>query len=308
MKCFREAAPSQRFTITADLTLNSSSGADDVARQADLLGPYVDAMQVTDNPWAWAQMSALSAAALVRRHGIDPVAILTCRDRNRFALHADLLGLRALGVTSVLLMRGHNFPKDHAVPATPVFDMSGHELLALAAGLNAAESAKRDETGEAAKEFFIGIGAKAFRPAREWVAESLTARASAGARFVQTQLCFNMDVLRRYMQHMVETRLTWKYSVIISLTPLPSVATARWLKKNLTDSRIPRSVIARLEQAADPAREGVAICAELMQEIAEIPGVSGVNLMTTGDPKLLRDAIKASGLRQAGPGHQAGPG
>ena len=159
--------------------------------------------------------------------------------------------------------------------------------------LNLLEVTKRGTS----KEFFIGIGAKAFRPAPEWLAESLTARANAGARFVQTQLCFNMDVLRRYMQRLVETRLTWKYSVIVSLTPLPSVATARWLKKNLTDSRIPRSVIARLEQAANPEREGVAICAELMQEVAEIPGVSGVNLMTTGDPELLRDAIKATGLR-----------
>jgi len=297
MKSFRDALQGKAFAITADLALNSSSSADDVARQADLLGPYVDALQVTDNPWAWAQMSALSAAALLRRHGIDPIVILTCRDRNRFALQAELLGLRALGVTSLLLMRGHKIPKEHTVPGTPVFDMSGRELLALAAGLNAAESDKHGEAGEPAREFFIGIGAKAFRPAPEWVAKSLTARASAGARFLQTQLCFNVDVLRAYMQHMVETRLTWKYSVIVSLTPLPSVATARWLKKNLTDSRIPRSVIARLEQAADPAREGVAICAELMQEIAEIPGVSGVNLMTTGDPKLLRDAIKASGLR-----------
>ncbi len=302
MRTFREAVQSKRFTITADLTLNSGSGADDVARQADLLGPYVDALQVTDNPWAWVQMSALSAAALVRRHGIDPIAILTCRDRNRFALQAELLGLRALGVTSLLLMRGHKIPKNHAVPATPVFDMSGRELLALAAGLNAAESTGSDEAREPAREFFIGIGAKAFRPAPEWLAESLTARAKAGARFVQTQLCFNMDVLRRYMQHLVETRLTWKYSVIVSLTPLPSVETARWLKKNLTDSRIPRSVIARMEQAANPKREGVAICAELMQEVAEIPGVSGVNLMTTGDPELLRDAIKASGLREAAHG------
>ena len=297
MKTFAEALQGKAFTITADLTLNSSSGADDVARQADLLGPHVDALQVTDNPWAWVQMSALAAAALVRRHGIDPVTILTCRDRNRFALQAELLGLRALGVTSLLLMRGHKIPKEHAVPGAPVFDMSGRELLAMAAGLNAAESAKRGEAGEPASEFFIGIGAKAFRPVPEWAAKSLTERSNAGARFVQTQLCLNMDVLRQYMQHLVETRLTWKYSVIVSLTPLPSVATARWLKKNLTDSRIPRSVIVRLEQAADPAREGVAICAELIREIAEIPGVSGVNLMTTGDPELLRDAIKASGLR-----------
>jgi methylenetetrahydrofolate reductase (NADPH) len=171
-----------------------------------------------------------------------------------------------------------------------VFDVSGPELVAMAAGLG---------TGEAgtAENFFIGIGARVFRPARDWDATTLNERSNAGARFVQTQLCFNLDILRDYMIRMVEARMTWKYSVIVSLTPLPSAATAAWLKKNLSDARIPKSVVARLEQAADPAREGVAICAELMREIAQIPGVSGVNLMTTGNPELLRDAIRASGLR-----------
>ncbi len=291
MRTFAQAAQSQRFTVTADLTLNSSSGEDDVARQADLLGPYVDALQVTDNPWAWVQMSALSAAALMLRHGIDPIAILSCRDRNRIALQSELLGLRALGVSSLLLMRGHKAPKEHPVPATPVYDVSGLELVKMAAQPGEASG------GSAPDEFFIGAGARAFRPERDWEAESLNKRFAAGARFLQTQLCFNLDVLRRYMLHMVETRMTWKYSVFVSLTPLPSAVTARWLKKNLIDSRIPRSVIARLEHAIDPAREGVAICAELMQEISRIPGVSGVNLMTTGSPELLRDAIRESGLR-----------
>jgi 5,10-methylenetetrahydrofolate reductase len=110
-------------------------------------------------------------------------------------------------------------------------------------------------------------------------------------------LCFNLDILRQYMKCLVETRMTWKYSVMVSLTPLPSATTATWLKKNLSDSRIPKAVITRLEQASDPEREGIEICAELMQEISEIPGVSGVNLMTTGNPELLCEAVKASGLR-----------
>jgi len=293
LKSFREAVQSERFAITAELTLQRESGADEVARQVKMLRPYVDGIQVTDNPWAWVQMSALSAATLVLRHGVDPIPILTCRDRNRIALHSDLLGLRALGVTSVLLMRGHKIPRDHAEKAQPVFDTSGRELVALAAGL--AEHDNSTPTGE----LFIGVGAKALRPPRGWNAEALNVRSAAGARFLQTQLCFNMDILREYMKRLVETRMTWKYSVMVSLSTLPSATTAQWLKNNLTDSRIPARVIDRLEKSADPEREGIALCAELMQEIAEIPGVSGVNLMTMGNAESLCEAIIASGLGRA---------
>jgi len=291
LKTFREAVQSESFTISAELTLKRSSTADDVRRQADVMGCYVDAIQVTDNPYAWVQMSALSAASLLLAHGIDAVPILTCRDRNRIALESDLLGLRALGVGSLILTRGHRVPKRHAVQAANVFDMTGRELIALASGLG-----DQDDSAPG-REFFIGTGARVFRPNAGWRAESLTERAAAGARFLQTQLCFNLDILRHYMQAMVDAKLTWRYSVIVSLAVLPSAVTAQWVRKNLSDSRIPKDVIRRLEEAADPEQEGIRICAELMRQIAEIPGVSGVNLMTTGDAAAIPAAIEASGLR-----------
>jgi len=248
-----------------------------------MLGSYVDGIQVTDNPYAWVQMSALSAAGIVIDHGVDAVPILTCRDRNRIALHSDLLGLQALGVTSLMLMRGHRVPKDHSVPASTVFDLTGRELIALASSLDDC--------------FFIGTGARVFRPGPRWQAESLTARAAAGASFIQTQLCFNLEILRRYMERFVQAELTRNYAVMVSLSPLPSATTARWVKENMSDSRIPDAVVKRLEDAKNPEQEGIIICAELMQEISEIPGVSGVNLMTTGDTVAIPAAIKASGLR-----------
>ena len=99
------------------------------------------------------------------------------------------------------------------------------------------------------------------------------------------------------MQCLVAKQLTWNYSVKVSLAPLLSADNAQWLKKNLGGSRISSAVIGRLGKAVDPEREGIEICAELMREIAKIPGVTGVNLMTMGNPESIRDAIMASGLR-----------
>lgn len=283
MNTFREALRVGTLAMSAELTVQRNSTADDVRRQADLLGRLVDGIQVTDNPYAWVQMSALSAAAILLDHGFDPVPILSCRDRNRTALHSDLLGLEALGVSSMMLMRGHRVPKDHSLPAATVFDLTGRELIAMASALNSKP--------------LIGTGARVFRPGPRWRAESLATRAAAGAGFIQTQLCFNMEILRRYMQRFVAAGLAERFSVMVSLSPLPSAQTALWVKKNMSDSRIPDAVVSRLEDAADPEQEGILICAELMQQVSEIPGVSGINLMTTGNPEAIPAAIRASALR-----------
>jgi 5,10-methylenetetrahydrofolate reductase len=84
---------------------------------------------------------------------------------------------------------------------------------------------------------------------------------------------------------------------VVTLTPLPSAVTAQWLKDTMKDSHIPPAIIKRLESAADPEQEGILICAEVMREVAEIPGVAAINLMTTGNSESILAAIEASGLR-----------
>ena len=291
MRKFRESVQSDTFSISAELTLKRETTSADIYQQIDVLGDIVDGIQITDSPWSWVQMSPVAASSLLLQRGVDPIPILTCRDRNRIALQSELIGLRAMGVTSVLLTRGHRVPKDHHIPATTVFDTTGRELIGMANSLNEEESTGPGE------QFFIGTGARAYRPRKDWRAESLNARASAGARFLQTQLCFNTDIIRVYIEALVQAKLTWKYAVMISLTTLPSVKTALWLKNNMPDSRIPDHVIKRLEDAVDAEQEGINICAELMQEISQIPGVSGVNLMTMGNPGSIPEAINQSGLR-----------
>ena len=263
----------------------------DVHRQVDTLGGLVDGIQVTDNPWSWVQMSAVSAASLVLQKGIDPIPMLSCRDRNRIALQSDLIGLRAMGVTSVLLTRGEKVPDDHQVKARTVLDTTSLELVTMAQELNNEPSLGSNE------DFFIGTGVKVSRPPTGWPAEKLKERADAGARFLQSQFCFNTDIIREYMKALVRLKLSWKCAVIISLTVLPSAETAIWLKKKTRQAKIPLWLIERLQDAADAELEGIKICSELIQEISEIPGVSGINLMTTGNPESIPAAIKASGLR-----------
>lgn len=296
MKRFRDSLLQGKFTISAELMLNRESNAAEVREQCQRLIGLVDAVQVTDNPWPWVQMSPLAAAALVLQEGLDALPVLTCRDRNRIALISDLLGLQALGVSSVMLVRGYRMSKEHQVPARSVFELRGRELLAIAEQMSQSGSPRGSEG------LLTGTNAAVFKPQPGWKAESLLEKASAGARFMHTQLCMNLDTLQAYLSHLIEARVTWQFSTIVTLAVLPSAETALWLKNNLRDSLVPDSLIQRLQSAPDPEQEGINICAELIRRVAELPGVSGVHIFTPGKPELIAQAItqaiQQSGMRK----------
>jgi len=291
LKTFRYALQRNAFTITAELSLRRQTTVKEALEQAGLLADFVDGIQIAENPFDWIQISPVALAGLLIRNGIDAVPSLTCRDRNRIALQSDLLGMRASGVTSVMLTEGDRMPKGRESRGKPVFDVNCRELVAMAQAIN------EEDSSSAQNDLLIGTDATVFSPPPDWSAGELLARASAGARFLRTQPCFNVEVLRRFMQGMIETKATWNYSPIVTLAPLPSAKTVTWLSNNIRDSMIPPELIERLEGADQPEREGIEICAELMREIASIPGISGVNLLSLGNPEAVIAAIELSRLK-----------
>ena len=291
MKTYRESVQNKEISISAELSFPQDSTATDVYRQADALQGIVDGVLVSDNHWPIAQMSTIAAASLVQERGIDPIASLSCHDRNRIALQSELIGLRALGVTSAVLQRGQLGPNEQQLASTAVLDTNGRELVEIANALN-------EEPGtQASEQFFIGTTARAFRPDSAWDTDALDAKAKAGAQFLQLHLSFKPDLIRSYVDALVKAKLTWKYSIIVSLAVLESTKSALWLKQNIPDSGVPSHWVDRLESASDPGNEGVSLCADLIRQVAEIPGVSGLNLVSMGSPDAVPAAIRASGLR-----------
>jgi 5,10-methylenetetrahydrofolate reductase len=258
LNTFRQALQEAQFTITADLSLQGDTTVDEALRQASDIAGCVDAVQLAEYPDNGIQASPLALSSLLLKNGIDPIPRLNCRDRNRIALQSDLLGLRALGVSSLILNRGDRFAEESAPVSKPVFDISCHELVAMASAMNEEEWAEGDH------EFIIGTSAAVIAPDSDWNAEPLRARANAGARFLQIKPCPDLELLHRFMERLVEEKLTWNYSVVVTLPP--------------------------------PA-EDIDTCAGLIREISSIPGITGVNLPLQGDPGAVKSAIRASGLR-----------
>lgn len=287
MKTFREATRTRRFALTAQLKLAEDTERESVVKQAATLSPVVDAIQVTDNPNGSVHISPLVVSSLLLEQGIDPVLHLTCRDRNNIALRSDLLGARALGVNSLLIHRGDELATSYRPKTKEVYEIGSAALIQ--AGLKLGVEHK-------SPEFYMGAVVTAFNPKSDWQAKSLVAKADAGARFLQTQMCFDMNVLRRYMERLTAQRLTHRTHLIVSVAVLRSGESARWLRDNLRGSVVPQNIIRRLEQASDPEQEGIRLCAEILQEMKEVPGVSGANIVTPGDIATIPAAISAAGL------------
>jgi len=288
---FKDSLKTKDFVVTAHVNMAEVPDAESLIRQGEVLRPAVDAVQLTDSTQV--HMSGIAAAALLIQHGIDPIVHMNCRDRNRIALQKDLIGAAALGVTSILVMRGMKIPESRKVGVRNVFDTSALELMTYIQNL------RQDEDASLVSDFHVGANAEVFDPDADWTPKNLIRKRDAGVNFVQLQICFDMGVVRNYMARIVAAKMTHRVNFITALTPLPSADVARWVRENVRGALVPEPIIERMEQASDPESEGIEICAELLQELTTIPGVSGANLLSLGNLETIPAAIDASGVRSS---------
>jgi len=290
---FADRLRAGRFVMTAEVAPPVSCDAQDLLRKATPLRGLADAVNLTDGAGARAHMSALAAARVLLDAGIEPILQITCRDKNRIALQSELMGAAALSVHNILILTGDD-PKAGDQPETkPVFDIDSKTLLETAKRLRDDHKLPtgREVAGTAA--FFLGAADTPIDPLAGWQPAALHAKIAAGAQFVQTQFCMDAGIARRYVGALAEAGLTRQLAVLIGVNPLRSAKSAQWMKGHLHGTIIADDLIARMEKAADPAREGIRICIELIEELATIPGVAGVHIMAPGNDAAIPEVIAA---------------
>ena len=290
------------FAITAETSPPDAADPAPVLERAGGLKGVADAVNVTDGAGAQAHMSALACAAILAREGIEPVLQFTARDRNRLALQGDLVGAGALGIHTILCLYGDD-PKGGDQPDTaPVFDLDTVGILSTARGLREGAFPSGREVSPP-PALFIGA-ADAPRPIEDdWKPDGVLAKIDAGADFFQTQYCFDMDVLRRYMARLVDAGITERAFFLIGIGPIASARSARWMIENLFGVHIPEPLVERLEGAEDQRAEGRRICAELLCELREIEGVAGAHLMAPRQERSIAQVIGESGVLAARSDH-----
>lgn len=287
---------SRRFVVTAEITPPVATEPRVLVERAKDLKGLATAVNVTDGAGAKAHLSSLVAAHLLRESGVEPILQMTCRDRNRLALQSDLLGAMALGIRNVLLLGGDD-PKLGDQPETKaVFDLDSRGLLALAHRMRAERRLPPGTEIKGPVDLFLGAADVPIDPPPAWTADGLRAKVEAGADFVQTQFCMDIAVARRYAQRLLDLGVAQRAGILIGVAPIPSARSARWMRERLFGTIIPDAIVARLAHAADARREGRRICVELLQQLAETPGVAGAHVMAPQNPSAIPEVIAASGV------------
>jgi methylenetetrahydrofolate reductase (NADPH) len=287
---------SGEFVVTAEITPPVSTDPSEfVARAAPLKG-LAAALNVTDGAGAKAHLSTLVAAHFIAQSGIEPIVQMTCRDRNRLALQADLLGAAALGLRNVLLLGGDNPASGDQPEAKAVGDYDSRGLLAAAHRMRTTGTLPPGTEIKGGLRLLLGTADLPIDPPAGWEPKGLIAKIEAGADFAQTQFCMDIEVVRRYAARLVELGVAQKLPILIGVAPIPSVRSARWMKEKLYGTVIPERIIERLERAADAKAEGEAICAELLRELSETPGIAGAHVMAPQNFSGIARTIAASGV------------
>jgi methylenetetrahydrofolate reductase (NADPH) len=263
----QEALDSGRFAITAEVTPPRGGDPARTLEAARALRGWVDAVNVTDGSRAVMRMSSLAVCCLLQREGIEPVLQMACRDRNRIALQADLLGAHALGLRNLLCLTGDPVRAGDQPGARPVNELESVRLLQLVRQLNAGVDPVKGELPDGPTALFAGAAADPQLPSWSGLRSRVRRKAEAGARFLQTQMVTDAEALRRFVE---EIAAPLDLPVIAGVFLLKSAKNAAFINRVVPGANIPQALIDRLVGAADPAAEGIAIAAEQVNAYREL--------------------------------------
>lgn len=306
------------FAVTAELGPPQSADGQVIRQKAALLRGYCDAVNITDNQTAIVRMSSIGAATIVLQEGLEPVIQMTCRDRNRLAIQADLLGAYALGMRNLLCLTGDHQTFGNHPTSKNVFDIDSLQLVRMVSDM-------RDEAifqcGEKFKgpepRFFVGAAAAPFAEPLDFRPYRLAKKVKAGANFIQTQLVYDVPAFARFMTKVRELEVHQHTFILAGVGPLKSPGMARYMKNNVPGILVPDELIDRMEAAGAPwagkpvkemskeeksarakawADTGIAICIELIQQLKEIEGVAGVHIMAIEWEEAVKPIVEGAGL------------
>lgn len=283
---FAEELSHKNFLLTAELIPPRGTQITRLSQQAEALAPFVDALNLPDNPGARLRAAPVGLAHILQSQGYEIICQITCRDRNRLALQADLLTAALLGIRNLLVMTGdHNLLGDHP-NSKPVYDLDSVQLLALINNLNMGLDANHTLLDNKTSFCYGAV----VNPAPEGLGKQiwkLKHKVGTGISFVQTQAVFDPDSFKEFRQATQEIPV----KILAGILPLRSARMAHWINMHVAGVTVPPNIIRRLEIARNPALEGWRIVEEIANAIGSHS--DGLHFMPLGDSIGLASYLKS---------------
>lgn len=287
-----------QFAVTAELNPPDSADPQEVYAAARILADVVDAINTTDSSGGNVHMSSLGTSALLLEAGYDVVMQLSCRDRNRIALQADLLSAAALGVKNILCLTGDDVSVGDQPEAKRVFDFDSLHLIRTARIMCDQGVFLSGRKLTVPPRLFIGAAENPFAPPIQWRADRLAKKVEAGANYIQTQYVFDVGVFREFMARVRDLGLLERVYILAGVGPLKSPKAAEFMRTRVPGVVIPDSLVDRMKRAPQGRwrEEGSEICIEIIEQVREVEGVAGIHLMAYRQEEVVAEIIRRVGL------------
>jgi methylenetetrahydrofolate reductase (NADPH) len=284
------------FAVTAEAGPPRGAVPSVIRRKGELLGPFCDALNITDNQTSIVRMSSLSGCVLLKELGVDPVMQIVCRDRNRIAIQSDVLGAVALGIGNVLCLTGdYQSFGDHS-SAKSVFDLDSIQLIQTLRQMREEKKFLSGESITGEVNLFIGAAENPFADPFEYRVLRLAKKIKAGVDFIQTQAIFDIDKFSKWMEMVTDRGLDKECHILAGVIPIRTVGMARYMRDKVPGVAIPDSIVTRMEDAKESKEEGLKICLETIEQIKDIPGIHGVHIMAVGWEDIVPTIVEKAGL------------
>ena len=287
----RSAITAREFVITAEVMPPKGGDPSHMIEMAQLLRGRVHGVNITDGSRAVLRMSSLAAAMLLKQVGVEPICQMACRDRNRIALQADLMGAHALGIRNLLALTGDPVKAGDHPDARSVFDLESIRLLRTIRQLNQGYDLNDKPLPDGPRDIFAGAAVDPQCPSWFGLQRRFERKLESGAQFFQSQLISDFDRLEKFM---TEIAADVQRPVLAGIFLLKSAKNAQFLNRNVPGVHIPEVLIERLAKADDPLQEGITIAAEQVKLAQGL--CQGVHIMAIRREDLIPEILDRAGV------------
>jgi methylenetetrahydrofolate reductase (NADPH) len=202
---------------------------------------------------------------------------LVCRDKNRLALQADIVGAALHGVENVCCLTGDDVTAGDEPEARRVFDLDGPQLVSVATSL----AQGRYMSGrpiDPAPQLFVGAVESPGTPPLDHRPERAAKKIETGARFLQLQICFHPDRLEAFVTALRDAGLTKRAALLPTIMLARGARGLGFMDEHVPGIGIPAETIARVAEADDEAEAAYLLALEQARHALSLPGVRGLHL------------------------------
>ncbi len=286
------------LAVTSECGPPRGSDGESIAKKAEMIKDYVDAINITDNQTSVTRLCSLAACIRLKLMGVEPVLQMTVRDRNRIGLQSDILGAASFDIHNILCLSGDHQQFGDNPQGQNVFDIDSMQLIQTVRLMRDEGKFLGGDDIVRPPRMFVGAAANPFADPFEIRVPRLAKKIAAGAEFIQTQCIYNLDKFELWMKQARDRGLHEKVHILAGVTPFKSAGMAKYIKNRVPGMDVPDEVVKRMSGVAKDkqADEGINICVESIQRLKDVEGVKGFHVMAIEWEEKVPEIVERGGL------------